>query len=169
MGGPVIAWPLGRMAACTILAVTLCSCYAYRRPSAESSTLDTERKPAPSAYVHNADMLPLEYSVLRHSGRYRLIADSTLAEVSIRLHPVQANSPYCITPQVTALAITLGLVPVPFYESYEFSFTTSKSGKEITQRYSLDLVKRVSWFHLFIPRKNRRRAMGRALAAGSGS
>ena len=148
---------------CT-LTLQLSSCIAYRPTSLTGEKTDThDFKPTETAYVTNRESLGREHKILRHSGLYELVSDRDLATVEIELQPLRPLPMMCLTSPVVVQAFTLGFYPVAYPANAIYSYTEIKNDQEVTYTLDCYVDAIVSWLHLFSPKKNKKKALGRAL------
>ena len=150
------------------LIFTICcsSCISFKPVASYSPQQDGfAYSEIPTAYVINADTLRTEYKILKASKRYHLTQDPT-AGIHIELKEMEYSSlNRCITPQITVLAFTLGFFPVKFSDTYLFQYDEKRENEKIRRQYYVELEKTVSWFHLFSPKKSKRRAIARGISS----
>ena len=148
---------------CT-LTLQLSSCIAYRPTSLTGGKTDThDLKLIETAYVTNRENLGREYKILRYSGLYELVPERDSATVEIELQPLPPLPMMCLTSPVVVQAFTLGFYPVAYPANAIYSYTEIKNDQEV--HYTLDCYVDaiVSWLHLFSSKKNKKKALGRAL------
>lgn len=73
-----------------VFLVTLCSsCYSYKVFPKEYRKLENN-KPKRSAYIEN-DTLKKELKILAYSELFEIVADSTKADLKIKLYPLKKS------------------------------------------------------------------------------
>lgn len=121
------------------------------------------QEPQQTAYITNAEDRRAEAKILKHSKRYILVDDSASADVRIELSRLGIAPMRCVTGQATVMFVTLGFYPVRFYEHYFFSYAEIEGDEQRLHEHHVTAEKVVSWFHLFSPKKSRRRVIGKSI------
>ncbi len=156
-----------------LIIITLCSSCMSFRPSANSIEIATGNQDSKTitGYVINSNEYKSEYRILKSSKKYNLVSDSSSATLEIELKGMTSIPLGCVTPQVTVSLFTLGFYPVIYTdtdtdtdtERYVFEYDEIMKSERIKIKQDVEIEKLVSWFHLFSPKKNRKRAIGKTL------
>lgn len=141
---------LSRLLILVVLSILCSACYSYRVYPKEYRKLYSEQ-PRRSVYVQN-DSLSQELSIIIASNLFDIITDSTEADLTLKLYPIQ-QSFVCGQP-LTFSMITLGQIPIILPDRYIFRFDEIDN-KVVTERVlELKIAQRVWFWDMFIFNKN---------------
>ncbi|WP_167342254.1 hypothetical protein [Nonlabens sp. SY33080] len=122
------------------------SCYSYRvlpthyeEYGKEITTID--------AFVIG-DSLKQELKIIKASGLFNVMSDSTEANVVLKLYPLK-RTPVCGQP-LTLSMITLGQVPVYMPDYYQFKFDEIRNNEVTEKEFTLQITQRVWFWDMFV-------------------
>ncbi|MCJ7932337.1 MAG: hypothetical protein MUW56_01550 [Chryseobacterium sp.] len=112
------------------------------------------------AFVVNKD-LKKEYDILKHSGIYEIVEDSTNA-AKITLHPMLTRTPSCGNPMIGSM-ITLGLLPSGFPYTIAYSYDAAENRTTKNYQYKLQVYQSLWLFNIFRLGRTFSKQSGKAL------
>lgn len=145
------------------LLVILCSsCYTYKIYPKEYRKLQNEHSKR-LAYLEN-DTLNRELKILKSSEIFEIVGDSTKADITIKLYPLE-KSFVCGQPMIISL-LTIGQFPVLLPDRYLYKFDEIQNGKITERKIELKIAKRIWFWDMFAFNKNFEQKAGKAVLGG---
>ncbi|WP_166962233.1 hypothetical protein [Yeosuana marina] len=138
----------------------LSSCYSYRIFPKEFRKTKTNLDTKPKAFVINKE-LEREYKILQESNIYDIVEDS-INQLKVKLYPFEQIRKVDGQPIIITF-LTLGQVPVNFYDAYSFKFDEIIKNETIENKFELQIAQRVWLWDIFKFNKDFEGKAGKAL------
>ena len=142
-----------------LLAFICCSCYTYKIYPKEFRKLENNRAKRTVYILNDADTRTGR--ILKASELFEIVTDSTMADLKIKLHPIQQS--YVCGQPLTLSMITFGQFPVYLPDRYFFRFDEIEDGVVTEHRLELKIAKRYWFWDMLAFNKNFEKKAGKAL------
>lgn len=143
-----------------LASASLWSCFpSYNTSSKEYRKVKADF-PKQKVFVMNKE-LKKEYKILKHSGIYELVDDSTNT-AKIQLYPMKIYSPNCGNPMIGSM-LTVGLIPSYFSYSNSYNYDLIQNKVTENHQYKLEVYQSLWLFNIFRMGKTFSNQSGKAL------
>ncbi|UKB82112.1 hypothetical protein LF887_13965 [Chryseobacterium sp. MEBOG06] len=125
--------------------------------------------PKQKAFVMNKE-LKQEFDILKHSGIYEIVEDSTHA-AKITLHPMMTRTPSCGNAMIGSI-ITVGLLPSGFPYDIGYSYDVAENNTTKNYKYNLQVYQSLWLFNIFrlgrtFPKQSGKALLGSYMASNN--
>lgn len=142
------------------VSASLWSCFpAYNTYSKEYRNVKADF-PKQKVFVMNKD-LKKEFEILKHSGIYELVDDST-STAKIQLYPMSTFTPSCGNPMIGSM-LTVGLLPSYFSYTISYNYDLIEKSTTKNHQYKLEVYQSLWLFNIFRLGKTFSKQSGKAL------